>query len=86
MPLFAMAHSKISLLLSSTLLLTAAVYAATVRQELTITWEKGAPNGQSRYMIFTNGQFPAPQLMFNEGDNVEVCGLRGPKSPWHPIY
>lgn len=46
--------------------------AAHVTHTLTLTWETGAPDGQSREMIFTNGQFPAPALTFDEGDDVEV--------------
>ena len=48
--------------------------AALVTRNLTLTWETGAPNGQSRDMIFTNGQFPAPALTFDEDDDVEVGG------------
>ncbi|KAM3449458.1 hypothetical protein MY3296_006923 [Beauveria thailandica] len=34
--------------------------------------ENGAPNGQGRDMILTNGQFPSPLLVFKEGDDVEI--------------
>lgn len=51
-------------------------FSAHVKRELTLTWEEGAPNGQSRYMIKTNGQFPSPTLIFDEGDDVEVCFCR----------
>jgi len=44
----------------------------TVKQDLTLTWEQHAPNGQSRYAVKTNGQFPGPSLIFNEDDDVEV--------------
>ena len=71
--LFMMGASRWKTLLLSTLILVPCMQAATVKQDLTITWEKGSPNGQSRNMIFTNGQFPAPELWFNEGDDVEVC-------------
>jgi hypothetical protein len=37
-----------------------------------LTWEKGAPDGFERDMIFMNGQFPGPALIIEEGDNVEV--------------
>ena len=37
-----------------------------------LTWEKGAPDGFERYMIFINGQFPGPLLSLEEGDHVEV--------------
>ena len=45
---------------------------AHVKKELTFTWELGAPNGQDREMIKTNGQFPAPELVFDEDDDVEI--------------
>ncbi|GIJ86456.1 hypothetical protein Asppvi_005345 [Aspergillus pseudoviridinutans] len=47
-------------------------FAAHAKRELTLTWEEGAPNGQSRHMIRTNGQFPSPTLIFDEGDDVEI--------------
>ena len=37
-----------------------------------LTWEMGAPNGNPRMMIFTNGQFPGPNLVVDEGDTIEV--------------
>ena len=40
--------------------------------ELNLTWEVRAPDGQSRYVILSNGQFPGPQLNLNYGDDVEV--------------
>lgn len=68
-------HSLSSLLSAVGLLaLSLHVQAALVTQNLTLTWETGAPNGQSRDMIFTNGQFPAPALAFDEDDDVEVGG------------
>jgi len=51
---------------------TLVVQGALVKDELTITWEKGAPNGQAREMIMTNGRFPGPNLVFDESDDVEV--------------
>lgn len=51
------------------------VLGAHVQRELVLTWEEGAPNGQSRQMIKTNGQFPSPTLIFDEGDDVEVGGI-----------
>jgi hypothetical protein len=48
---------------------------AHVKRELTLTWEEGAPNGQSRHMIRANGQFPSLTLIFDEGDDVEVRSL-----------
>lgn len=61
-----------SLSVLSCLALSLCAQAARVTQTLTLTWETGAPNGQSREMIFTNGQFPAPALTFDEDDDVEV--------------
>lgn len=49
-----------------------ATLGAVVKRDLTITWERWAPNGQPRYMILTNGQFPAPSLIFDENDDIEV--------------
>jgi len=44
----------------------------TVVFPVTLTWQKGAPDGFERDMIFTNGQYPGPTLNIQEGDNVEV--------------
>jgi FtsP/CotA-like multicopper oxidase with cupredoxin domain len=41
------------------------------RFEVELTWQTGAPDGVPRKMIFTNGQFPGPQLNLVEGDKVE---------------
>jgi hypothetical protein len=65
-----------SLSFVATLVLAASCNAATVRHTLTITSEVGAPNGQPRQVIMTNGQFPGPGLTFDEGDDVEVCACR----------
>ncbi len=43
--------------------------------EITLTWEIKAPDGQSRYVILSNGQFPGPQLNLDYGDDVEVSHL-----------
>ncbi|KAK3365614.1 Cupredoxin [Lasiosphaeria ovina] len=40
--------------------------------DLTLTWQNYSPNGQTRKMILVNGQFPAPVLEIDEGDDVEV--------------
>ena len=40
--------------------------------ELTLTWEKHAPDGVERDMILINGQFPGPLMELNQGDHVEV--------------
>jgi FtsP/CotA-like multicopper oxidase with cupredoxin domain len=73
-----MASFNLSLLLSC--LLLSAVWAAKVKETLRFTWAEGAPNGQSRELIYTNGQFPGPPLIFTEGDHVEVC-----PSPYLPF-
>lgn len=44
----------------------------TIRKTLDITWEVGSPNGNARPMTFVNGQFPAPNLVFDEDDDVYV--------------
>ena len=43
--------------------------------DLNLTWEVRAPDGQSRYVILSNGQFPGPQLNLSYGDDVEVSRL-----------
>jgi FtsP/CotA-like multicopper oxidase with cupredoxin domain len=40
--------------------------------ELVLTWEPRAPDGVERNIILVNGQFPAPTLEIDQGDNVEV--------------
>jgi FtsP/CotA-like multicopper oxidase with cupredoxin domain len=42
------------------------------RFDLTLTWEKGAPDGYERDLFKINGQFPGPLLEINEGDDVEI--------------
>ncbi|KAK8873506.1 multicopper oxidase [Apiospora arundinis] len=44
----------------------------TKKYELTVTWEKGAPDGFERQLFKVNGQFPGPKLEMNEGDSVEI--------------
>ncbi|KAK8113864.1 hypothetical protein PG999_005933 [Apiospora kogelbergensis] len=44
----------------------------TKKFELTVTWEKGAPDGFERELFKINGQFPGPKLEINEGDAVEI--------------
>ena len=43
---------------------------------VTLTWGPGSPDGQTRNMIFTNNQFPGPQLLLDYGDDVEVNGAQ----------
>jgi len=45
----------------------------TVSKTLDLTWQVGNPNGNARPMTFVNGQFPGPDLVFDEDDDVEVC-------------
>ena len=45
---------------------------ANVHFEINLTWKEGAPDGQTRELIYVNGQFPGPQLTLDYGDNVEV--------------
>jgi hypothetical protein len=52
--------------------IVATASAARVPFELDLTWEKGAPDGNARDMIFMNGQFPGPHLVVDQGDDVEV--------------
>ncbi|KAG8406057.1 Laccase 1 [Metarhizium acridum] len=87
--------SSVRLLLIVALLYTNS-WAKTVKETLRITWEEGAPNGQARELIYTNGQFPGPPLIWDEGDDVEVTvwnemaknvtvhwhGLEQKDSPW----
>ena len=60
------------IILSSCLFYSTA-WTAHVKKTLRFTWAEGAPNGQSRHLIYTNGQFPGPPLIFTEGDDAEVC-------------
>lgn len=50
-------------------------WAKDVYFDLNLTWQKGAPDGNVREMIFMNDQFPGPELRLDEGDDVEV-GVR----------
>lgn len=45
-----------------------------VRKTLDLTWQVGNPNGNDRPMTFVNGQFPGPDLVFDEDDDVRVRG------------
>lgn len=46
--------------------------------EIGLTWEVRAPDGQPRYVILSNGQFPGPLLSLDYGDDVEVSRLPHP--------
>ena len=50
----------------------ASVISKAVKHDLVLTWEVGSPNGQPREMIRMNGQFPGPELVWDEEDDVEV--------------
>ncbi|CAI7652644.1 unnamed protein product [Penicillium bialowiezense] len=47
------------------------VWAKHVNFDLDLTWQKGAPDGNLREMIFMNDQFPGPELRLEQGDDVE---------------
>lgn len=51
----------------------ALVNARTAHFPVTLTWEKGSPDGFERDMILVNGQFPGPELHITEGDDVEFA-------------
>lgn len=75
-------------LLSCTLL-PALASTARVSHTLRLTWEPGAPNGQPRSLIYTNGQFPGPALIWDEDDDVEVTVIndmsRNTTVHWHGL-
>ncbi|KAE8326988.1 conidial pigment biosynthesis oxidase Arb2/brown2 [Aspergillus sergii] len=48
------------------------VHSKLVREEIVLTWDEGAPNGQARDMIKMNGGFPGPKFYWDEGDDIEV--------------
>lgn len=56
----------------SILLLCHVSFCKVVREVLTLTWEEGAPNGQVREMVKMNGQFPGPNFIWDEDDDIEV--------------
>lgn len=43
-----------------------------IREEITLTWDLGAPNGHVREMIKMNGGFPGPSFVWDEDDDIEV--------------
>jgi hypothetical protein len=59
----------------SILLLCHVSLCKVVREVLTLTWEEGAPNGQVREMVKMNGQFPGPNFIWEEDDDIEVYSL-----------
>ncbi|KAJ5759775.1 Multicopper oxidase type 2 [Penicillium odoratum] len=66
-----MAPLKLLLALASSAL-TQLAAAKLVQFDLDLTWQKGAPDGNVREMVFMNGQFPGPELRLDQGDDVEV--------------
>lgn len=48
-------------------------HAKLVREALYLTWDYGSPNGaEPRQMVFTNGAYPGPDLVWDEDDDIEV--------------
>ncbi|KAH8199586.1 hypothetical protein TruAng_006236 [Truncatella angustata] len=62
----------LSAVLLACLCLSGAQAHHTVKKTLTVTYKKGAPDGIQRDVIYINGQFPGPDLVFDEGDDVEI--------------
>lgn len=61
-----------ALLLAICLLACGTFAKKTAYFSLTLTWEPAAPDGFERNIIKMNGQFPGPELVVDEGDDVEV--------------
>lgn len=55
-----------------TLLLPGLTVGKLIREEITLTWDLGAPNGHVREMIKMNGDFPGPSFVWDEDDDIEV--------------
>lgn len=53
------------------------------RYRMKLTWEIGAPNGVAREMIKINGGFPGPNLIVDQGDDIEVRPHAQPFLNWH---
>lgn len=69
-----MSHLAVTVTMSALLciVLHAAIVVCSRHFDLTVTWEKGAPDGVQRDIFKINGQFPGPMLELNEGDDVVV--------------
>ncbi|KAF2020995.1 multicopper oxidase [Aaosphaeria arxii CBS 175.79] len=52
--------------------LAAVAFSTSCQNTLELTWERGAPDGFERDMIFINGQFPGPTIEANQDDWVEI--------------
>lgn len=46
-----------------------------IQEEMTLTWDLGAPNGHVREMIKVNGDFPGPSFVWDEDDDIEVMQI-----------
>ncbi|KAL4872119.1 laccase-1 [Aspergillus spectabilis] len=47
--------------------------AKLVQEVLELSWELGSPiGGEPRQMVLTNGEYPGPDLVWDEGDDIEV--------------
>lgn len=57
-------------------LLPGLVAAKLVREEITLTWDLGAPNGHVREMIKMNDDFPGPHFSWDEDDDIEVNKIK----------
>nr|AUS45848.1 multicopper oxidase [Coniochaeta hoffmannii] len=61
----------LSLLVAVCFLACGSYASKTVYFSLTLTWEPAAPDGFTRNIIKMNGQFPGPELVVDQGDDVE---------------
>ena len=77
--MFSTYHSPLCYILSFYILLSP-VFGTLVKFAAELTWELGAPDGQQRYVIHTNGQYPGPPLLLKQGDSVEVREQCAPNS------
>ena len=77
--MFSTYHSRLCYIINFCILLSP-VFGALVNFAADLTWELGAPDGQQRYVIHTNGRFPGPPLLLKQGDSVEVREHGAPAS------
>ena len=77
--MFSTNHSRLCYIINFCILLSPG-FGALVNFAADLTWELGAPDGQQRYLIHTNGQFPGPPLLLKQGDSVEVREYGAPAS------
>jgi FtsP/CotA-like multicopper oxidase with cupredoxin domain len=64
--------SILASLLSLCLVASANNHGSKCSFDLTLTWEKHAPDGFARDMILVNGQYPGPLLDIKQGQHVTV--------------